>query len=240
MPKYVLNNTALNYAIDFEVGGEKITPASAHITLTNNAGTVVGAINNSVVTITGPTSVFTIPQADNVTSLDYDLRFVDVVFVYNSKSYYIHDYYAIKSDFRIPVTPDDVRAYAGLTSTELSDDQIDIFGATGEVQDDITGNISDLISSGSVLIPSLQVAIKAKASLNSMAFIETSIMQSEQADNTLYKRFAQINFQDIFDRLNAAYSAAINKLNGVAVGDADAVTIFIVSTGTDPVTGLAS
>lgn len=237
MPKYVLNNTALNYAIDFEVDGEKVIPTSATITLTNNAGSVVGSINNSSVTITGPRSVFTISAGNNTTSLDYDLRFIDVDFVYNSKSYHIHDYYTIKSNFRIPVTAEDVRLFVGLTAAEISDDQIDIFGATSQVQDDMTSNITTLISSGSALIPTLQVAIKAKAAFNCLTFIETTIMQSEQADNTLYRRYDRINFQDMFTRLQGAYDTAINKLNGVTVGDADAVTIFLAVTGTDPVTG---
>lgn len=238
MSRYIVNNTALTYKISFEVDGEFVSPSSASITLTKNDGTVVGGINDTALTIPAEaTSVnYTISGANNTSTLDYELRYITVKFVYNSNTYFLRDYYTIRDNLRIPVTASDVRILTGLSNSELSDDQIDIFAAYDNVQNDLTVNLATLLDDGSLLIPEIQNAIKARAALDSMLMVETLIFQSEQADNTLYKRFNQIDFEALLNRLRAMYSRALAKLEGIETGNNTSVTSFIVSTGVDPVT----
>lgn len=235
MPKYIENATSYNYKVSYEVDGQLVSPSSASITLRKNDGTVVGGISDTALTIppAATSSVFTISGANNTASLVYELRYIAVKFVYNSQTYYINDFYALRSNLRLPVTKDEVRGLAGLSSTELADDQIDLFAAYDQLADDVDSSIDNILTSGSVLIPAVQQGVRARAALNAMTMIETMVNQSEQADNTFYKRFSTIDFEAALDRLEAMYSDALAKIDGLSAGD---VTPFIVVTGTDPVT----
>jgi hypothetical protein len=239
MTKVIEAGTDYTYKVDFIVDGELVSPSSAVISLTDNSGAIVGSVDETVLTInTGATSaLFTILAANNALTLDYELRYVVVKFTYQSRDYYVRDYYNIRSNLRIPVSYDDVRNIAGLSSNILTDDQIDLFAAYSELQADVDVTLDSVIASGSSVIPHIQTAVAAKAALNALNFVETMIFQSEQADNTLYKRFTGIDFNAVLGRLQALYNAAIGKINGDVVGSQTTVNIFNVVTGTDPVTG---
>lgn len=239
MPQYVENNTIYNYKVDYKVDGEFVTPSSASITLTKNDGTVVGGVNDTALNIgAGAThSVYSFSGANNTATLVYELRYVTVKFVYNSKTYYVRDFYTIRSNLRLPVTPDDVRTLVGMTESELSDEQIDLFKAYSQLQADVTeANLDTILSSGSALIPQVQLGIQAAAALNALIMIETMLLQSEQADNTIYKRFSKVDFESALKRLEDTYNAVVLQLNGVVTGEQITVTSFLVVTGTDPVT----
>lgn len=238
MPKYVQADKAYNYQVSFEVGGELVSPTSALITLQDNSGQIVEAIENDpIVVATDATSaVYTIPAEANAKTLTYDLRYVTISFQYNGATYTIRDFYAIQDNVLIPVTPDDVRNVVGMTSEELPDERIDIPQAMALVQADVDVDLATQFNTGSVLVPYAQRAIALRAAMDSCMFIENMIYASEQADNTLYKRF-ETDLDAIQQKLADAYAAAINALNGVDPLTAQAVTFFTAVTGTDPVTG---
>lgn len=243
MTKYVEAGKIYNYPINFVVDGQPVSPTSAVITLLDNTGTIVDSINETNLTIpSDATSIsYPIPAAANTTSLPYDLRYIAIKFVAGGQTYYINDFYSVKTSLRLPVTMDMVRAWLNFTSEELSDDQIDLFLAYGQVQDDITAsglNLDTLISTGSLLIPYIQQAVSLKAALNSVGSIELNIYQSEQSDNTNYKRFANTDFSGVSDGLLGRYRIAIMAITGESTDDITGPTLFLVQTpATDPVTG---
>lgn len=240
MSKYIEVGKDYNYKIDFIVDGDFVSPDSASVTLTNNAGTVVGSIQDTPVTIpSGATSaLFTVPGSANTKTLAYELRYLTVTFIYQGKTYQIRDFYAIRDSLRLPITYDDVRALSGLSNAALPDERIDLLLAYSQVQLELPDlNLDNLLATGSAQIPYLQQAVALKAAINSTGVLELMVFQSEQADNTLYKRFATMDFADIGLRLSNLYRFAIAQLSGETIDSAINGPIFVVVTGDDPVTG---
>lgn len=242
MSKNAVENTIYNYLIDFTVGGEVILPTSATITITDNAGNVVESIEDVTITLPGTAGsvIYPIPAAVNTLSLVNELRYITITFIYQGKTYYINDFYTIRSSVKIPVTYDSVRKWLSFTAEELPDEDIDIYFAYDIVNSDLNTlgvNLGNIITTGSVLLPYAQQAISLRAAIDSAGELQLSFYQSEQADNTIYKRFANIDFDKIIDRLLARYSQLISTLVGDTGINSTAATIFIVQTGVDPVTG---
>jgi hypothetical protein len=241
MPKYITTNKDYSYKIDFIVDGEYISPSSANITLTKNDSSVVGGINQTALTIaTDATSAtYLISASNNIKTLDTEIRYITVNFTHNAKPYTIKDFYQVVAALEIPVSTADVKNIIGLSDKELPDEMIDIYAAFNDVtsETDSAGvDTTTILTTGSSLLPALQEAVKFKAAINSLLGIETLILQSEQADNTIYKRFSTIDFNEILARLNNKYNAAILKLSGVGAGEAATSTLLIISTGTDRIT----
>lgn len=239
MPKYVESNTVLNYKVDFILEGQLVNPTSASITLTKNDGTVVDSIENDDITIVddATSAVYTIPNSANIKTLDYELRNILIKFVYEGNIYYIKDFYSLINPVNIPVSYDDVRGVFGLR--EIEDTEIDINSAFFKLSNDVGPdiNLNTLISTGSSLIPYILRGVAINAALASCGLIELKIFQSEQSDNTLYKRFQSPDFKSARLEIADEYTNIILALQGVTTNDVVSVSGFIVVTNTDPVTG---
>lgn len=237
MSKYVKTDSDFNYKVDFLVDGELVSPTSATITVLKNDGSATSTTDESITIGTDAVSaVYTIPAIDNAATLPQEIRFVAVTFTYEGADYTINDVYSLRSNVLVPVTKDDVRALVSMTAAELPDSNIDLFYAYGQLNTDLEGSLDNLISGGSAFLPQIQKAIAAKAAFNSCQLIELMLYQSEQADNTLYKRFSNIDFASIMARLAGLYDDAVGIVSEAEVG---IPTIFLAVTGTDAVTGAA-
>lgn len=237
MSKYVTAGSASVHHVDFLVGGELVVPTSASYTLTKNDGTALQT--NSPLTVTSTTTGvdITISSGNNTVSLPNEVRYLSVKFVYGGTTYTIDQYYLLRSNTRFPLSPDDVRAVLGLQSSELDDSNIDILRAYDLVQSDVEDvDLAAVLSGGTALLPTLIEAVKIKAAMVSTVGIEASMFQMEQADNTLYKRFASVDFNAIRGDLSGRYSQLLALLADEDT-TAGAVTISQLAFGTDPVTG---
>lgn len=239
MVNYVEAGVIYPYPIKFIVDGELVTPTSATITVKDNNETVVQSINDTALTIPheATSMTYSIPANANAKTLDYEIRFVTVKFVYNSVTYKIEDYYVIEDSLKLPITKSEVRSLVAMSEAELPDSDIDLINAKNFVQALIDPTISTLISSGSSKIPKLSRAIIIQAAMNAIETIELRVFQSEQADNTLYKRFASIDFAALIQSFKLEFQKLILDINDAGTEEAVSVTLFIVQTGTDPVTG---
>ena len=237
MTKYAQSNSAFNYKVDFIVDGELVTPTSASITVQKNDGSATSVTNAALTINSGATSaVYVIGAPDNQNTLPQTLRFITVKFVYNGVTYTVNDVYMLRDSLLLPVSKDDVRALVTMTKSELPDENIDLFFAYSELDTVLGGNLGTLISSGSSFLPNIQKALAARAAYNSCQLIELMLYQSEQADNTLYKRFSNIDFEALMARLAALYDNAILI---ITEGETSIPTIFLAVVGTDAVTGAA-
>lgn len=239
--KYAKAGADYPIKIDFVVNGQPVSPSAATITVLKNDQTVAGGVSNASITIpSGATFLYyNIPAIANGMTLEYELRYVNVSFTYGGITYTINDFYVIRNNLNIPVSKDDIRALLSLNAVEMPDEYIDLFSAYVEVQTAVgdTVNLDSLIISGSPLIAQIQLAVKYRAALNSGVFIENMMYQMEQADNTLYRKFEQMDFPALFARLDLGYQQALAAL----LGD-DFTTdfsFFTVVTPPDPVTGEA-
>ena len=234
MPKYITTNKDYSYKVDFIVDGEYISPSSANITLTKNDSTVVGGINQTALTIAAnaTSATYLISASNNVKTLDTEIRYITINFVYNAKPYTIKDFYQVVAALDIPVSTRDVKNIIGLSDKELPDEMIDIYIAFNDVTADTESagvDTTSILTTGSSLLPTLQEAVKFKAAINSLLGIETLVLQSEQADNAIYKRFSTIDFNEILNRLNNKYNSTILKLSGIPTGEGASSTLLLIS-----------
>lgn len=236
MAKYAQAGADLNYRIDFAVDGELVVPTSATISLQKPDGTYL-LTDAAVTLVSGQTFAYhTIGAVNNTKTLAYELRYVTVKFVFGGRTYTQTDVYSLQDSMLLPVTRDEVRSLVAMTSAELPDSQIDLVYAYGQVVTDVGEevNVGNLLSGGSALTPSIQQAIRIKAALNSCLMLELMVYQSEQADNTIYNRFTNFDFEALFARLTGLYGEAL-----MAIAETVEATPqrFVVVTDTDPVTG---
>ena len=234
--KYVQTNSDFPYRVNYMVNGEPVIPSSAKISVLDQSGGYPGNIVEATLDVTSTGTTYVILSSANQRNSDYDIRYIVVQFTYNSVVYTMQDMYALQDSMRLPVTPNDVRALLSMNSTELPDESIDLFSAYAQFQNDLGTdvNLTTLLNSGSALIPNIMRGIAAYAALNSTVAIELMLYQSEQADNTLYTRFAKLDFESILARLRGLIADALGEVGATTITD---ITIFRVFTDTDPVTG---
>lgn len=239
MAKYVAINTAYTYHVDFMVDGELVAPTSATIKITNNAGSVVGSFNNANITLSeGDVGAnILIPQTDNQVTLPNEIRYIEVKFVFDGVTYTINDFYFLKEDVRFPLSPTDVLFVLGMTGADVDASMIDILSAYNSVKSDVgdLANLDAILEGGTSLLPTLIDAVKYKAAMQVSVGAQNSLMQMEQADNTLYRRFMEIDFAAIDAKVAGLYSDALYLLQGSPISSAPVISLMVV--GTDPVTG---
>jgi hypothetical protein len=236
--KYAEANKIFNYPISFVVDGELVSPDSATITVLQNDGTVADSINEINVTVPFDVTRVTYPisSAANSANLTSNLRFVEVKFTYEGIEYAIKDYYQIVSGINVPVNEQDVRNLLGMTESEMPDNAINILAAYSELDNFLEDvDLGNIISTGSSLILPLQKAVKNKAAMDCALMLELLIFQSEQADNTVYKRFTNFDFKDLYNRLRLNISEALTELR--QIDDPEQIAYFTVFTDADPITG---
>lgn len=233
--RYGQIGSAFQYKTDFVVDGELVSPTSAKITVQKNDGTATSVTDVAFSMELNDTSAsYLIPGSVNNTTLPQELRFITVKFTYESTEYTINDVYFLKSSLLIPTTKADVRALVAMSTTELPDENIDLIYAYSQLDSDLDGTLDGLISNGSILLPRIQKALTAKAAFNSCQMIEMMYFQSEQADNTTYKRFSKVDFDALLNRLTGIYNNALQDLSDT---ESTLPSLFIVAVGTDAITG---
>lgn len=238
--KYIKANQVYNYTTRFITSdGVVIIPDSASITIRNNTGNVVQSISNSSMDVNENTGLgsFTIPANVNQISLDFEIRYIDITYIYEGISYSIADSYTIREIVNLPTTPQRVRNILNLANHELPDSQIDLFRAYDQLKIALAGLDLDLeIQQGTSKVSDIIDALNHRAALNGIVFLELNVMQSEQSDNTIYSRFANIDFDKIYDKVLLNYMKLLAFLD--PQGNSYDPTIFELSNEpADPVTG---
>lgn len=235
MTRYGQTGATFQFKTDFVVDGELISPTSAKITVQKNGGEATSVTDVALTMGVDDTSAsYNIASTVNNTTLPQEIRFITVKFTYEGAEYVINDIYFLRDSLLVPATKADVRALVSMSTTELPDDNIDLYYAYSQLDADLDGTLGSLITNGSLLIPKIQKAITAKAAFNSCQMIEVMYFQSEQADNTTYKRFSKIDFEALLARLDGIYNDSLIEVGGT---DVTLPSLFIVAVGTDVITG---
>lgn len=238
--KYVKTDSNHSFYIEFMVDNELVTPDTGTVTatLTKPDGTVLSGYDAVAVTPDGDSyTVFTVGSSANGKTNDYELRHLEIYFEYNSKPHTILVNYNIVDRINIPVTEDEVRAVLGISVDEWPDDNIDIIKAYYDLQEEEqleSIDVDSTLEGGTSIVRNLIEAIKLKAALNIIPVLQIVVVQSQQADNTLFRRFEEVDFEAIRNMLIAEYSHHVSLVAGE-----DSVTLTYTTTGvgTDAVTG---
>lgn len=238
MSKYVVSGKAVSIRFDFLVEGQAVIPSSATYSVLKNDLTVVSGLNNQSLALAPDTNYVnvTVPDVANVSTLLNEVRYINVDFIYQGKTYNLSKHYFLVPAINFPLSAGEVRAVLGVSETEVPDEFIDILSAYEEIKTSVSLNVSTILTTGSSLLPTLIKAVKYKAALNCSIAIETLVMQSEQADNTLYLRFQKIDFAAMRQEILARLNESTRKLDNILDGGTTQI-YGIVAVGTDPVTG---
>lgn len=177
-----------------------------------------------------------IPAALNQKTKDFEYRTVLVSFTSGGVPHQFLEHYILTDGFRLPLNPSDVRAVWGLDPKDVPDDKINLRAAMARVSEDLNDlDIESLLQAGDARSENLIEAIKIKAAWNLGATIEALLFQSEEADNTSYRRFNGVDYQKVLNRLEEQYADLLNVLLGNdSTSTADLSQMF---TDTDPITG---
>lgn len=239
MPRYISKGQAYTMTYRFEVGGQLVTPDtnSVKVSLFDNVGDVVGDWDQKIVPVTTPASKVDLQfsAADNTTPLVIGVRTVFIEFFYNGAYHSDTAAYLLRDDVNFPLTEAEVAAAIGLTLEDLPPGMIDIQAAIDMLNQRYSLNIRGIVSSGSALTAVAIRAVQLQAAMSVVYNVQTSMMQSEQADNSLYRRFENIDFQGMFDNLAGELAAAIALLRGTPTASP---TLAARSVETDAVTGV--
>lgn len=238
---YATVNKDYSLRIDYTDGlNDLVSPFEVFITITGNgSNTPIGIYDELSIDVAenDTYTVLLIPSTVNQKSLDLEFRFVDVKLVdQEGKIYHKRYSYILREDIKLPIDASDVLALIGISEPEYHK-YVDLYRAYDEVSNELSSSltVSDLVTSGSSSVTYIIEAVKLKAAINTSIGFQTFILQSEQADNTVYKRFSSVNFSDIDRKLEANYNKAIANVLGTA--GTPEISLFLAVTGTDPVTG---
>jgi hypothetical protein len=239
---YVKKDTAHSFYFDFIVGDEFVVPetGTVSVTLTKPDGSILAGYNNLAVTPDADTSNVVVPisAGANGKTLEYELRHLEIKFDYDGNTFRHAISYNIVDRINIPVSAQQVRNLVGLSDDEWPDEQIDILKAYYDVKAEpaLNGiNVETLMDSGDAEVRNLLEAVTIKSALNFLPALELIAVQSQQADNTMFRRFEKVDFATLSNKLNQTYSRA---LTAVAEANYTNLTYTTTGLGTDAVTGV--
>ncbi len=239
MPRYIEIGKPSAHKYDFLVGGELVVPSAASYSLYAGDGDIVEGLEDVEITLTdsSTSASLTIPEEANTTDTELDQRFIVLKFTYSDAEHVIEDYYLLRSVVRVPVSPSEVKVALGINPQDLPDDFVDVLAAYDAVADEASSlNLPSILASGGSSTRVLIDAIKYQAAVNTANTIEMAMMLSEQADNTVYKRFSNIDFDKLRSRLLGQYKKCLAQLTATTSTGGTAVTLSLLAYGTDPVT----
>jgi hypothetical protein len=220
------------------IDGELVVPSSATYTLRGNDGGVINALSDVAITLADNATyaVVNVDASANTASVPSAVRYLETTITVDGADYTITEFYQIRANTRFPLNAQDVRDVLGVGDNEVSDNQIDILAAYEMVKGDLPEvNLDNILTNGTTLLPYLIAAVKYKAALFSGMTMQNSMFQMEQADNTLYRRFEEIDFDSLRNSIGKLYSEALRMLGG---GEASPnYTFQIMAVGVDNVTG---
>lgn len=238
MPRYVPKGSPHSITYQFEVGGQLVTPdpGSVRVSLFDNSGTPVGDWDEKAVTVTAPASKVQLnfSGADNTTFLEVGIRTVRIDFYYSGGFYSDRIDYLLTDDAPLPVSDSEVVAVLGLLVSDVPPDMIDVAMAVDTLERAYPIDVRAIVAAGTKLTLPLLRAVKLQAALTLSVTLENWVMQMEQADNALYRRFEEIDFSTMRESLKAELAALMQTVTG----NAPAVPVLgILTTETDVITG---
>lgn len=236
---YVFPGKSLNKLIEFQAGGNPVSPELAAYIVRDIAGEVVPSTN--IPLVPDDTSAWiTVPASAH--QLDVDERYrqyrIDVSFTHNGLQFDSYYAYYVVPDLFISHTAEDVRSLLGLSAADLSDDQVNFYRAyidlaSGEYGTDflnaLNGGDMDLAFAAKQLIYWQTI-------LTLFSTVRMSLYKSVESETSKITRLGNASSLDPLESMiNDKFALYLSIIQSTST--AVAPVVFIVTTGTDPVTG---
>lgn len=225
---------------DILVDGELVVPDQGTVTYTirNYAGDAVSGHENQPVVTDGSTTTvkIVVPAAVCTKTQDYDSFSVELLYEHDS-----HPYSQVKSFVIAPwvnfhTTPAEVRALMGSSSIEVPEDDIDLYQAYLDVDDDLGDGVTllSVLNGGTAKTRSAGQAIALRAALNLVPTLQMRALMILQADTQRAQRFENVDFPALEQSLRTRYANMLSKVAGTTLTTR---TFLGLTSPTDALTG---
>ncbi|WP_419902126.1 hypothetical protein [Kiloniella sp.] len=224
---------------DFVELGEFISPDLNSVTYTvrDNNGVVIATQNNIAVSTSEDTTevTITIPGSVNSNTLNREYRFVILKYTYQGNSKVLTQQYRVTPWLNIGTSTERVRARLGVTSSELPDQDIDLYEAYFTLDEKLGDTVlNTALTSGNINADNANNTLEVVAALKAFPSLQLRIAQVDKADTHEFRRLSKIDFQQLHQTLIEKYSELVNKLSGSTETQ---FNLFSVVTPTDAITG---
>lgn len=222
--------------VDYLVDGEFVIPTSALATVRDHAGVPIGSLTDVALSVASTSAVLTIPGT-NLTlapNTAFAHRYIDVRFVYNTRTY--HQRMSLKVTNFIPmtVTPEDVRRELGLDNLEVPDSHIDLVTAYLTLNEDYPVAAALLATDFTAIAANQAIAVKAALALTDS--LQFRVAVKAKAEDSSIDRMAEFDVDVIRARLGNRLASFLDLVEGVTA--VETVPSIVLSTPTDPITGV--
>lgn len=205
--------------VNFLVDGN-LVPADANsvtYTVRNNSGGILTQ-DASIPNLAGDTqAILTIPAAQNTIAdgLDFERRFVTLRFTHDGSSYEQQISYRVIPFIPSSATAQDVRNKLGLSSVELSDDDVDLVAAYFELRNKMTaGTLQTALTSGTVNARHAEEAIVISAAIQVLPSLQLRALQAKESDGSAARRFSELDIRQIRSDLTRRRSELVSLMIG--------------------------
>lgn len=235
----------LSLGIDFMVNGDFVVPeiGSVKATLRTQTGAIRPEWDAVVQTTTAETTslAILIPAVDNaIIGTMPEARHLQVDFIYNNQQYSIKKSYYLIEWLGITATAKDVRDYYGLTTREVSDEDVSferlyftLAKETGLV------DLAELFSNAATHMDANRLLVMM-AVYEMIPSLQLRLRQSERSDQVQYLRLFRLDFDRITKDV-AGEIASLRTALGLSSGDTElAKSLLLLSQPTDAITGEAT
>lgn len=217
--RYVYTGDGVTIAVPFLVEGELVVPDddSVFYTLRDNAGVgMAGLVDVAVPAANGhSTTPIAISGSKNTAAGLFENRTLSVKFTVGGGDYGFETSYRVIAFVPKTASPADVRSFLGLSTTELSDDEIDLTEAYLTLSAQLGGTIlADALKAGTVATLTANKALVYQVVADVIPSLQTRILQQEQKDTTRYARVADFDFGAMAIDAASYLGAAVAALSG--------------------------
>jgi hypothetical protein len=237
--RYEVAGRDVTVTVRFMVDGDFVVPDASSVTYTlrgNDGLPVAGQTDVAVGTTDSQTETnITIAAVRNGKAKDFENRFVTVEFKVAGQAYSATTAYRLIDWLGVTVTGDDVRSFIGLDSHELADAELDLHASYYEIKKQLGGTVfDDALTAGDDKTLGANRAVLCHQVLRLVPSLRLRTVQREATDTASFDRYKTIDWSAIASLASAELAAGLSAIAGSAV---DEVTIFQLTTRTDPVTG---
>lgn len=220
----------INYVVDDEF----VIPDSAAATVRGHDGSAIPALTGMVLDVSSTTTTLSIPGSENSISGSNlsETRYVSLKFVYQGETFHKTIVFKLTPFLPISVGPEDVRRQLGLTSTEMADEDIDVYAAYYSLIQDYS-EVTAALTGTSPLSEAANKAIMLKAAIEATHGLEFRVGIKLKAEDSAFERMAKFNPTEMRVRLAQRMASEINIVLGVSESG---TAILVTTTTTDVIT----
>ena len=233
----VLTGESFNLVVDFIEDGVFVSPdqGSVRYVLRDKSGQPIsGHINVVVPTTAGQTSaVINIPGDVNTNSAEFETRTIHITYLLGGRTLSQRFSYRVHNWLPYTATEAEVRAFTGLSATELPDQEIDLVSAYLHAKEDLP-DLNSFLQTGDLQAVRANRAIICHAVLALAHSFQMRALQSQGSETARASRFANINWNQIAHQASSELGELNQKLSNSL---ASSLPLFTLTGGIDPITG---